>query len=67
VVTREVVGNFLRFSTSSGTVFWASVTASKAPSSSSSSYGGSLDGSLLSYRAPATPVMEIPHPTRKFA
>ncbi len=59
VVTREVVGNFLRFSTLNGTVFWANVTASKAPQVSPSSFGASLDGNLLLYRAPTSPVTRV--------
>ena len=57
VVTREVVGNFLRFSREDGTVYWMSVTKTKAPTSSSASYGSSCDGDILAVTRPSQVVV----------
>lgn len=59
VVTREVVGNFLRFAKTDGTVYWASVSSMKAPTANAASFGASLDGALLAYRKPASAVTRV--------
>ena len=59
VVTRDVVGNFLRFTTEDGTVYWMQVTAAVTSAFSSSSYGQAADGDVLQVIKPAQAVTRI--------
>jgi hypothetical protein len=55
VVTREVVGNYLRFSNREGTVFWMDVD--RTVTFSSTSYGAVAEGEILYYKAPTGTVV----------